>query len=620
MNLVPWSLWLLIASPVCAILAVFFFVRPRKPQWSHWPILGSCALVCLAATDLTSRVYAGMVLDVPVAIWMLGGDWYLPFGFRVDGLGTAVLLMVAWVGALIQVYASGYMKHDPGFSRFVLLFHLFYLAMIGLLVSNNFVQLYLFWELVGVCSYFLIGFWYQKESARRAALQAFLANRVGDFGLMLAVLLLMAMTHGNTSFSSVFRLLPAAPTEMVTLAAFLVFWAATAKSAQFPLYFWLPDAMEGPTPVSALMHAATMVTAGIFLLVRAWPLISSIELLPQLIGWVGAATAIGAGLVACAKTDLKRVLAYSTVSHLGIMAFALGFGETAPAVFHLLTHGFFKAVLFLCVGNIAHALGKASVGVDETGGLAAKMPLTFGCFTAAALSLAGLWPFAGFYSKDSILDAAFHQGGLQAAAGVAIAFLSSFYIFRMLFLSFLGPRREQRGPGHAHEGEPVLGIPVFFLSLGAVGAGWLSGPLSRLLASGWMLRTGMSPVPDWTWNGLFASQACALAGVGAAYFLTTLRPQWDWDWRRRFPRVERLLESDFGWKPTVAAFSALVVEAAGMFSRGWDTRLWDGLVESTADWAKRGGERAASLATGQLNDYLWWMLAGTTGLLYLVLR
>lgn len=620
LSALPLAVILLFAAPITALLAGFFVMRPFKPEWTHGPILASCAVVAAAGVWLAARVYTGWGIDVPVGTWMLAGDWGISFGVRLDGLSASVLAMVSVVGALIHVYASGYMKGDPGFPRFFLLFHLFYLSMIGLLVSNNYVQLYLFWELVGMCSYFLIGYWHHKKPARQAALQAFLTNRIGDFGLMLAVLILLAVfRHGNTRFAVLFPLVTVADPGILALTGLLIFWAACAKSAQFPLYFWLPDAMEGPTPVSALMHAATMVTAGIFLLARSWPLISSIGHLPQLIGWVGAATALGAATIAATRSDLKRILAYSTVSHLGLMAFALGMGQVGAAIFHLITHGFFKAVLFLCAGNIAHALGQPTVSVSEVGGLAKKMPLTFVCFSIAALSLAGVWPFAGFYSKDAILDAALEAGGLKAGVGLAIAAASSFYIFRMLFLAFLGPRPEQKGP-RAHEAPAVMGVPLLFLSLGALGAGWLSRGFSAMILSGWPTRAAIPGLPHFSLPVFLAGSAMAALGAGAAFWLTTLLPGWDWDWRRRFPGLEGLFQSDFGWKTVVGLAAEAFAGAARRFGLRWDEGIWDGAVERTADVARSASEAGGMLATGSVNDYLWWMLAGTAALLAAVLR
>ena len=478
---------LLFGAPVAAILFGFFVMRRVKPEWTHWPILASCAAVCASAAWLAGYVHAGKGFDQPLWTWALLGDWGVAFGVRLDGPSAAVLSMVALVGSLIHVYAAGYMKGDPGFNRFFLVFHLFFLAMIGLLLSNDFVQLYLFWELVGVASYLLVGFWWHKESARKAALKAFLTNRVGDFGFLIAVLLILAVFK-TTRLQLVYMLVSSKPAEPLSLIALGLFFAACAKSAQWPLYWWLPDAMEGPTPTSALMHAATMVTAGVFLLVRSWPLITAVPGLPEAIAWIGAGTALGAAVLAATKRDLKQILAYSTVSHLGLMMLALGLNQVGVAVFHLVVHGFFKAVLFLCAGNVAHALHQSTASVDQVGGLRKAMPLTYACFWVAALSLSGVFPFAGFFSKDAILDAAWHHGGALAAIAMAISAGSAFYIFRMLFLTFHGERAEQTGPSSsAHEAEAVMTVPVLFLAIGALIVGWFGSGLTTILSSGWTL-------------------------------------------------------------------------------------------------------------------------------------
>jgi NADH-quinone oxidoreductase subunit L len=622
MNPIPLAVLVLFAAPSAAILLGFLVLRRVKPQWTHVPVLASCAAVAAAAVWLASRVYTGWTYDGDLFTWMVAGDWKVSFGVRIDGLSASVLAMVSVVGGLIHVYASGYMEKDPGFSRFFLYFHLFFLAMIGLLISNNYVQLYMFWELVGVASYLLIGFWYQKKSAREAAMQAFMTNRIGDFGLMLALLLLLLLFPGSgTHYSLVFPLAATADPKLLGLIGFLLFWAATAKSAQFPLYFWLPDAMEGPTPVSALMHAATMVTAGIFLLARSWPIIASVAGLPNVIACVGAFTAVSAAIVAGTKTDLKRILAYSTVSHLGLMAFGLGLGAVGPAVFHLITHGFFKAVLFLCAGNIAHALEKSTATVDEVGGLGKKMPMTFFCFTIAALSLSGIWPLAGFFSKDAILDAALARGPLAFSAGLMIAFGSAFYIFRMLFLTFLGPRPQQQAGGHhVHDAPPVMAAPVFFLSLGALGVGWLGAGFSRLISVGWPLGAGLEALPSFSWTVSLAGTAAAGIGAAAAYAATIAYPAFDGEWRLRRPGLDALFASDFGWKTVVGLLAYWVRGGAGLLGRSWDKDVWDGIIESTADLARGAADAAASLATGSLNDYLWWMLAGAGVLLWSVVR
>jgi NADH-quinone oxidoreductase subunit L len=628
---VPAAAWLLFAAPVSAILFGFFVMRRLKPEWTHVPILISCMIVTASAFWLAADVYTGHSFDLNLFRWAAAGTFGVDFGLRVDGPGVAVLAMVSFVGSLIHLYAAGYMKGDPGFSRFFLVFHMFFLAMIGLLTANNFVQLYLFWELVGVCSYLLVGFWYQKESARKAALKAIMTNRIGDFGLLLAVLLIVLqfkVTHFHLLY---LKAASGASFELLPLIGVCLVWAACAKSAQFPLYFWLPDAMEGPTPTSALMHAATMVTAGVFLLVRAWPLISIVPGLPHLVAWIGAVTALFAAVVAGTKKDLKRILAYSTVSHLGLMMLALGLNEVGTALFHLIVHGFFKAALFLCAGNIAHALHQSTANVDDVGGLQKSMRLTYLCFLLAALSLAGVFPLGGFFSKDAILDAAWHHGGALAAMGMLVVAGSAFYIFRMLFLVFYGARPEQKRAPHAHEAEPILGIPVLFLALGAAGAGLLKTPIERFVAVGMRgLPSGLPelnfvlnlpgepflPQVNWTVAGL--GTLMAALGALAAWRLTMSDPGFDWRWRGGF--AEAMFDSDFGYKIVVDWFVSAVSWIARFTGNVLDKSWWDGLIEGTNGFVRAAGAAIARSAKGRVNDYLWWMTAATALLLGRVLR
>jgi NADH-quinone oxidoreductase subunit L len=607
---------LIFAAPVLALLTGFFVTRPRAPRLTHVPILASCAVIGLCSVWMACRVYFfGEGFDLPLGDWMVAGEWSIQFGLRLDGLSASVLAMVGVVGGLIHVYASGYMAEEPGFSRFFLAFHLFFFAMIGLILSNNFVQLYLFWELTGLASFLLIGHWHHKRSARDAAYQAFMTNRVADFGLMLAVLVMLSMFR-HTRYALMFPALHAADPALLSLVAVLLFWAACGKSAQFPLYFWLPDAMEGPTPVSALMHAATMVTAGVFLLARSWPLISAIGNLPGLIAAVGAFTAVFAGVLAGSRRDLKRILAYSTVSHLGLMTFGLGLGQPAAAVFHLITHGFFKAVLFLCAGNIAHALHQPTASVDEVGGLRRAMPVTFVCFLVAALSLAGFWPLAGFYSKDAIVGAALEAGGWRAAAGLGVAVVSAFYIFRMLFLAFFGPSPRQHGPEHFHEAPPACAVPVLFLAAGAASVGWLHHGFSQMFAAGWPVRSGVPGLPELHLSHAALSTGAAVVGAALAYAATLGSPEWDWSWRERRPGLEAWLDSDLGVKRVVGLTGYAFRGLANGVGRTFDKKLWDGFLEWTARAARGLGGVGAELSTGSLNDYLWWMLMGAAALVW----
>ena len=628
---IPLAAQLLFIAPVSAILFGFFVMRPLKPEWTHLPILLSCAVVTAASFALAGGIFAGAPgnsFDVNFWHWAGAAKWTIDFGLRVDGPGVAVLAMVSLVGSLIHVYAAAYMKGDAGFSRFFLVFHLFFLAMIGLLTANNFLQLYLFWELVGLASYLLVGFWFHKESARKAALKAFMTNRVGDFGFLIALLYILK-EFKVSHFHLIYALLDKGlrPDALPAIGALLV-WAACAKSAQFPLYFWLPDAMEGPTPTSALMHAATMVTAGVFLLVRSWPLIALVPQLPPLVAGIGAFTAVFAAVIAATKKDLKRILAYSTVSHLGLMMLALGLGQVSLAVFHLVVHGFFKAVLFLCAGNVGHAIHQPTANVDDVGGWAKALPWTYACFVVAALSLSGIWPFAGFYSKDAILDLAWEHGGMIRWAGVLIGFGSAFYIFRMLFLTFHGDRPEQKGlKAHPHEAEPMLVAPVFFLALGAGLAGvlGLGAQIERFVEFGWRRLPGFDKPFDLPGSveiarlgfmDLFGrGGALALLGFAAAYYLTMVDSGWDWRWRKNSPALEAAFESDFGWKIFVAWIADSTVAVARFCGRVLDKRWWDGLIEGSVFAARGTSEALAGYSVGRLNDYLWWMVAGAAILL-----
>ena len=628
---VPIAAWLLFLAPVSALLLGFFVLRPLKPEWTHVPILLSCAVVTAASFALAGGVFSGVPgnsFDVNFWHWAGGAGWNIDFGLRVDGPGVAVLAMVSLVGSRIHVYAAAYMRGDAGFSRFFLVFHLFFLAMIGLLTANNFVQLYLFWELVGVASYLLVGFWFHKESARKAAFTAFMTNRVGDFGFLLALLYILAafkVSHFHLIYAMIDK---GVRLDALPLIGALLLWAACAKSAQFPLYFWLPDAMEGPTPTSALMHAATMVTAGVFLLVRAWPLIAPVPWLPPLIAGIGAFTAVFAAAVAATKKDLKRILAYSTVSHLGLMMLALGLGQVALAVFHLVVHGFFKAVLFLCAGNVGHAIHQPTANVDDVGGWRKALPWTYACFLVASLSLAGIWPFAGFFSKDAILDVAWRHGGWIKWASLPIAFGSAFYIFRMLLLTFHGDRPEQKGlAAHPHEAEPMLVAPVFFLALGAGLAGvlGLGAQVERFVSFGWLGLPGFDKPFDLPGGvaierlgagDLFGrGGALALLGFAAAYYLTMVDAGWDWRWRRESPALEALFESDFHWKTFVGWLAGRVAALARFCGRVLDKRWWDGAIEGGACAARGLSETLAGYSVGRLNDYLWWMVAGAALLL-----
>jgi len=404
------------------------------------------------------------------------GATTLDIGVQIDPLTVALLFMVPTVCLMIFIYSIGYMHGDPRYSRFFAYVCLFATGMLGLVVADNLLLLFVSWEIMGLCSYLLIGFWFEKPEAMWAGLKAFITTRIGDVLLLLGMVILYFQT-GALRFEKVFEgveHLAETNPNLMFIIALLVFGGAVGKSAQFPLHVWLPDAMEGPTPVSALIHAATMVAAGVFLVARMLPIFVVLAGMPALtwVAAIGAFTALFASTIAIAQDDIKRVLAYSTISQLGYMIMALGIGGFVAAVFHLVTHAFFKALLFLGSGSVIH--GVETNDMMEMGGLRKKMPYTFWTFLAGMLALAGVPPLAGFWSKDEILATAFAQNQVVWIVGTVAAFITAFYMTRQVCLTFLGePRRKEI---HAHESPPVMYIPLIILAIGAVLLGFLGVP------------------------------------------------------------------------------------------------------------------------------------------------
>src|SRR5208283_4381772 len=399
--------------------------------------------------------------------WLSIGNLNIDFGLKLDGLSLMMMLIVTGVGGAIHIYSFGYMHADRGFSRFFACLSLFTLSMLGIVLANNFIEMFILWELVGASSYLLIGFWFEKPSAADAAKKAFFTNRLGDFGFLLGILVVWAAL-GSLNFTQLQSALtanPAALGTIATVAGLLVFCGAVGKSAQFPLHVWLPDAMEGPTPVSALIHAATMVAAGVYMLCRIFFLLDPTAL--QVIAWVGGFTALLAALIAIQQNDIKRILAYSTLSQLGYLVMAVGLAGPTPAMFHLTTHAFFKALLFLGAGSVIIALHHEQ-DIWKMGALRKKMPVTFWTFLIGALALCGVPPFSGFYSKDSILAQALEQRNYPLfALGVVVAGLTAFYMFRLFYVAFLGKAKTEAAE-HAHESPAVMSWPLLVLAVFAI--------------------------------------------------------------------------------------------------------------------------------------------------------
>jgi NADH-quinone oxidoreductase subunit L len=411
--------------------------------------------------------------------WLTIGNLSVDFGLELDALSLMMMLIVTGVGGAIHIYSFGYMRGDPGWSRYFACLSLFTFSMLGVVLANNFILMFIFWELVGVSSYLLIGFWFERPSAADAAKKAFITNRLGDFGFLLGILIVWTAL-GSLNFSVLQYALTAHPAALgvqASIAGLLIFCGAMGKSAQFPLHVWLPDAMEGPTPVSALIHAATMVAAGVYMLCRVIFLLDPPAL--QFIAWTGGVTALLSAVIAIQQNDIKRILAYSTLSQLGYMVMAVGLSGPTPAIFHLTTHAFFKALLFLGAGSAILALHHEQ-DIWRMGGLCKKMGITFWTFLIGTLALCGVPPFSGFYSKDSILAQALEQKNYPLfALGAAVAGLTTFYMFRLFYVAFVGKPRTEAA-GHAHESPPVMTWPLIVLAVFALIGGFI--PISEIYA------------------------------------------------------------------------------------------------------------------------------------------
>lgn len=411
--------------------------------------------------------------------WITGESFAFNIGFRVDALTAIMLLVITGVGFLIHVYSIGYMHGDAGYTRYFAYLNLFVFAMLILVLGNNYLMMFVGWEGVGLCSYLLIGFWYQKQSATDAGKKAFIVNRIGDFGFLLGMFTLFA-AFGTLDFTSMFEAAEADNFQKVfgastlVIATLLLFVGAIGKSAQIPLYVWLPDAMEGPTPVSALIHAATMVTAGVYMIARS-AVLYNIAHTGEVVAWVGVLTAFFAATIALTQNDIKRILAYSTVSQLGYMFVGVGVGAYASGVFHLVTHAFFKGLMFLTAGSVMHAMAN-ELDMRKMGGLKAKMPITHWTFLIGALAIAGFPFLSGFWSKDEILHSAWGYSPIIYGIGLVTAFLTAFYMFRLIFVTFYGESRvKPEVASHLHESPPIMWLPLAILAIPSALIGLLLG-------------------------------------------------------------------------------------------------------------------------------------------------
>jgi NADH-quinone oxidoreductase subunit L len=460
--------WLILFLPLLAAAVITLFTQKNRSLSAGLSIGAVVISFGLSVLFVAANGWEPAEAGKLSINWLSIGDaLHIDFGFKLDPLSLAMILMVTGVAALIHIYSVGYMHDDPGFSRFFACLSLFTFSMLGIVLSNNFLQTFIFWELVGVSSYLLIGFWYEKPSAADAAKKAFITNRLGDLGFIIGILMVWSL-FGSLSFDGIkpgladFMSRQSGPNIIFVATGLLIFCGAVGKSAQFPLHVWLPDAMEGPTPVSALIHAATMVAAGVYMLCRVFFVIEPSGALP-VIAYIGGFTALLAALIAVQQNDIKRILAYSTLSQLGYMVMAVGLAGPTPAMFHLTTHAFFKALLFLGSGSVILAMHHEQ-DIWHMGALRKKTPATFWTFMVGTLALAGLWPFSGFFSKDGILALAYEHNKLLFGVGLFVAFLTTFYMFRLVFVVFYGSAKSKHAD-HAHESPGVMTWPLRILAV-----------------------------------------------------------------------------------------------------------------------------------------------------------
>ncbi|MDR6553645.1 NADH-quinone oxidoreductase subunit L [Paenibacillus qinlingensis] len=614
--------WLIPLFPLLAFLALTAMGRQLKDLGIYISIFAMLLSFIVALLIFVERI-GGNVEDFTwdKMNWLQVGDFTLKMGFEVTNLNSLMLVIVTLVSLLVNIYSKGYMKGDERIHVFFGYIALFSFSMLGLVISENMLELYIFWELVGVCSFLLVGFWYFKPEAKAAAKKAFIVTRIGDVGLFIAILLLYLYMPGHaldfTSIHNAFTTGKIDPT-IVTWIAVLIFIGAMGKSGQFPLHTWLPDAMEGPTPISALIHAATMVAAGVYLVARTFDIFHASPDALMVVAYVGGFTAIFAATIGIAQNDIKRILAYSTVSQLGYMMMALGIGVSITSgMFHLFTHAFFKALLFLGAGSVIHAVHTQNI--NEMGGLSRKMKITTWTFAIGTLALAGIFPFAGFWSKDMILTEAYEHNQLLFWVGVIAAFFTAFYMSRLFFLVFMGSSRakdhasaDHNGHGHDHAHEPhespaSMTTPLIVLAVLAVVAGFVNTPFNEWLGH-WL--TGQEHEETVNWAVTILSTLAGLLGIGLGYLMYL---------KRTIPRD--IVSSKMPWLYTLLnrkyfideIYEAIVVKplrGLGFILELIDIYVIDGIVRLVAFTVVSLGRLGSRLQNGQLQSYGVIMLLG----------
>jgi NADH-quinone oxidoreductase subunit L len=533
--------------------------------------------------------------------WIVAGGFQVGCDFAVDRLTAVMLLVVTGVGSLIHIYSIGYMAHEGGYYRFFAYLNLFMFFMLTLVLASNYLVLFVGWEGVGLCSYLLIGFWFHKKSATNAGNKAFIVNRIGDYGFLLAMLLI-AVNFGTLDFGQVFQSAAAKPEALLTTIAMLLLVGACGKSAQFPLYVWLPDAMEGPTPVSALIHAATMVTAGVYMIARSFPIYIHAPTALDMVAYMGLFTAVFAATIGLAQNDIKKVFAYSTVSQLGYMFLGVGTGAFSAGIYHLMTHAFFKALLFLGAGSVIHALS-GEQDMRNMGGLRKHIPVTFWTLMCAAVAISGVPFTSGFFSKDAILVAAYHHAPWMYWVGTITAGMTAYYVFRAMFMTFFGA---YRGHEHPHESPAVMTVPLAALAVLSLAGGYIRIPA-------W-LETFFpaAEVPE-EFSLVAISVAAGLIGIGLAYLMYIAKPSLAGSFSSSLGWLYRLVYNKYFVDEIydAAVVKPLVSGSRVVLWRGVDAGLIDGAVNGVGSQSQGVGGWLKLFQSGNIRSYATWVVFGS---------
>ncbi len=622
-------LWLIPLLPFAGFLMNGILGR-RLPKWlvTTTALLGPlAALGVVVNAALAARPDLLPYVETCPSPWINVGTLHIDFSFVLDQLSLVMLLVVTGVGFLIHIYSVGYMKDDEGYARFFSYMNLFMFFMTVLVLAGNFLVMFIGWEGVGLASYLLIGFYFQKKSAADAGKKAFIVNRIGDFGFFIGMFLLLA-NFGTLTFSDIAAKLGMGPGwqgGVVTVIALCLLLGAAGKSAQLPLYIWLPDAMEGPTPVSALIHAATMVTAGVYLIARNHVLFDHSPFALGVVAAVGAATALFAATIGLVQNDIKRVLAYSTISQLGYMFLGCGVAAYSAAIFHLMTHAFFKALLFLAAGSVIHALG-GEQDLRKMGGLRKKIPITFWTMTAAVFAIGGFFPFAGFFSKDAILYEAFQHGASGKFLwfiGLVTALLTSFYMFRLLYMAFAGESHSH--DAHPHESPWSMLGPLVILALLSVGGGWIG--MDRfgafLAPAAGALGDPAQAAGDKTLDILLSLLAVAVAFLGwfVADRFYRQKPASPAELAAALPSGYKLLANKYFVDEFYGATIVKPLLATSRYVLEWtvDVAILGGAAWLLGGIATMAGALLQRWQSGNLRSYAGWLAAGAAALLIFVL-